>query len=72
MRPKTGLILLALMLMVSLARAVEIDEILNNSKRKLAPEFPSTLQWINTKEGKGLTLAEMRGKVVLLDFWTFG
>src|SRR4030095_4297083 len=36
-----------------------------------APEFPSDLDWINTG-GKRLSLAQLRGKIVLLDFWTFG
>jgi thiol-disulfide isomerase/thioredoxin len=35
-----------------------------------APEFPSGLDWLNT--GRPLSLAELRGKVVLLDFWTYG
>jgi len=35
-----------------------------------APEFPTGLDWLNT-EGP-LTLADLRGKVVLLDFWTYG
>jgi thiol-disulfide isomerase/thioredoxin len=34
-----------------------------------APEFPSDLPWLNVS--RPLTLAELRGKVVLLDFWTF-
>jgi hypothetical protein len=34
-----------------------------------APEFPSGLDWFNTP--RPLTLAELRGKVVLLEFWTF-
>lgn len=36
-----------------------------------APEFPERLDWINTG-GRSLTLAELRGKIVLLDFWTYG
>jgi hypothetical protein len=36
-----------------------------------APELPSGLDWINTG-GRPLTLAELRGKIVLLDFWTYG
>src|SRR5262249_34968503 len=34
-----------------------------------APEFPPTIEWLNTD--KRLTLADLRGKVVLLDFWTY-
>jgi hypothetical protein len=33
-----------------------------------APEFPEGLQWLNASP---LTLAMLRGKVVLLDFWTY-
>ena len=35
-----------------------------------APEFPAGLDWINT--GEPLALDDLRGKVVLLDFWTYG
>ncbi len=35
-----------------------------------APEFPQGSDWINTP--RPLTLAELRGKVVLLEFWTSG
>src|SRR3972149_12207184 len=35
-----------------------------------APEFPDGLDWLNTD--RPLTIAELRGKVVLLDFWTYG
>lgn len=36
-----------------------------------APEFPAGLDWLNTG-GEALSLAGLRGKVVLLDFWTYG
>jgi thiol-disulfide isomerase/thioredoxin len=36
-----------------------------------APEFKEGLEWINTG-GREVRLAELRGRVVLLDFWTYG
>ena len=45
------------------------DDILQPAVR--APEFPSNLDWGNTG-GRPLTLADLRGKIVLLDFWTYG
>jgi hypothetical protein len=33
-----------------------------------APEFPEGLTWFNSEP---LTLAKLRGKLVILDFWTF-
>lgn len=35
-----------------------------------APEFPTTAEWINTDQP--LRIKDLRGKVVLLEFWTFG
>ncbi len=35
-----------------------------------APEFPKGLEWINTP--RPLTIEGLRGKVVLLEFWTHG
>ena len=34
-----------------------------------APDFPADLDWLNTE--RPLTMDELRGKVVLLDFWTY-
>ena len=42
-----------------------------STPRVRAPEFPDRLDWINTG-GRALTLAGLRGKIVLLDFWTYG
>ena len=35
-----------------------------------APEFPSVLDWLNTD--RPLSIQDLRGKLVLLDFWTYG
>lgn len=34
-----------------------------------APEFPDGLEWLNTS--RPLSIKELRGKIVILDFWTF-
>jgi cytochrome c biogenesis protein CcdA/thiol-disulfide isomerase/thioredoxin len=36
-----------------------------------APEFSETQRWFNTPGGQPLTLASLRGHVVLVDFWTY-
>ncbi len=35
-----------------------------------APDFPAGLDWINVSEP--LTMADLKGKIVILDFWTYG
>src|SRR5690242_18912710 len=34
-----------------------------------APDFPSNIDWLNT--ASSLNLRQFRGKLVLLDFWTY-
>ena len=36
-----------------------------------APEFTGTQRWFNTPGGKPVTLTSLRGKVVVVDFWTY-
>jgi len=35
-----------------------------------APDFPPGVDWLNAD--RPLKMADLRGKLVLLDFWTFG
>jgi cytochrome c biogenesis protein CcdA/thiol-disulfide isomerase/thioredoxin len=36
-----------------------------------APPFTGTQQWFNTAEGAPLTIRGLRGRVVVIDFWTY-
>ncbi len=36
-----------------------------------APEFTGTQQWFNTPGDRPLSLSSLRGRVVLVDFWTY-
>ncbi|MBC6951491.1 hypothetical protein DWB58_26490 [candidate division KSB1 bacterium] len=46
----------------------KIREVRTKVKIK-GPDFPPELEWLNT--GRPLSLKELRGKIVLLDFWTY-
>jgi len=37
----------------------------------VAPEFTGIVKWLNTPGDTPLTLSELRGHVVLIDFWTY-
>ena len=34
-----------------------------------APDFPEGLDWLNTEHP--VSLRDLRGKIVILDFWTY-
>src|SRR4051812_29048108 len=36
-----------------------------------APDFVGNQRWFNTPGGRALSLADLRGRVVLVDFWTY-
>jgi thiol-disulfide isomerase/thioredoxin len=36
-----------------------------------APDFVGIDEWLNTPNGRALSLAKLRGRVVLIDFWTY-
>ena len=35
-----------------------------------APDFPTDMRWINADSP--ISLRDLHGKIVILDFWTFG
>ncbi len=40
-------------------------------KLGLAPNFTGIVSWLNTPDDKPLSLTRLKGKVVLVDFWTY-
>ena len=48
-----------------------MSEPISDLPRVRAPDFPAGLDWIQT-DGRALSVQDLRGKVVLLDFWTYG
>jgi hypothetical protein len=54
----------------NLAAEDEVETKIRDNSRPEAPELNGATGWINVE--KPLTMADLKGKVVLLDFWTFG
>jgi hypothetical protein len=42
-----------------------------STPRVRAPDVSADLDWLNTS-GRRLSLADFRGKLLFLDFWTYG
>lgn len=45
------------------------EDVLTEQSVVHAPEFPAGLEWLNTESP--ITMGDLKGKLVLLDFWTF-
>jgi thiol-disulfide isomerase/thioredoxin len=44
---------------------------IDKSQFRLAPELAGISGYINTADGQKITLADLKGKVVIVDFWTY-
>ncbi len=53
------------------AGAGELDRGLALPRLGMAPDFTGTQSWFNTSGGEALRMEELRGQVVLIDFWTY-
>ena len=53
--------------LANLVQAPMMGSLLNQT----APAIVGTSDWLNVDNPNGLTLADLKGKVVLLDFWTY-
>ena len=52
-------------------KKVNSKELFNVTVPYTAPEIANITQWINTEDNKSVTIESLKGKVVLLDFWTY-
>ncbi len=69
MMKRLALALLALLALGGVALAQRSPQELYEGKSQ-APEFPAGLDWINVDNP--LTMSGLAGKVIILDFWTYG
>ncbi|MFL5906787.1 MAG: thioredoxin family protein, partial [Solirubrobacterales bacterium] len=49
----------------------ELDRPVSLQTYGQAPDFTDTQEWFNTDGGESLSMSGLRGKVVLIDFWTY-
>jgi thiol-disulfide isomerase/thioredoxin len=61
-------VLVAVVLYAVKTKAQE-SEVIKSMGAVNAPDFPKGMEWLNTDHP--ISLKELRGKVVILDFWTF-
>jgi cytochrome c biogenesis protein CcdA/thiol-disulfide isomerase/thioredoxin len=53
------------------AGANELDQGVALPELGQAPDFTGNQSWFNTEDGAALRMDELRGRVVLIDFWTY-
>jgi len=68
---RSGLLLSAMLLgALCWAGDEEIDARIRQQDRPVAPSLEGASAWINME--KPLAIGDLKGKIVLMDFWTFG
>src|SRR5436190_6758923 len=55
----------------SIVDPTELDQDVSLPTYGQAPDFTGTQDWFNTPGGESLSMSDLRGKVVLIDFWTY-
>jgi cytochrome c biogenesis protein CcdA/thiol-disulfide isomerase/thioredoxin len=55
----------------SIVPAADLDKPVSLDTYGQAPDFTGTQDWFNTPGGEPLSMEGLRGKVVLIDFWTY-
>jgi thiol-disulfide isomerase/thioredoxin len=66
--PAAGALVIALLVLVALPHAAPVRAAEPVPSRPQAPELAGGTQWLNSKP---LSMRELRGKVVLVDFWEY-
>ena len=51
--------------------ASQLDQPVSLQTYGPAPDFTDTQRWFNTPGGESLSMSDLRGRVVLIDFWTY-
>ena len=68
---RSGMLLTTLLLgALCAAGEDEIDARIRKEDRPVAPSLEGATAWINVE--KPLAIGDLKGKIVLMDFWTFG
>ena len=49
----------------------QLDQAVSLPTYGQAPDFTGTQDWFNTPGGESLSMSDLRGRVVLIDFWTY-
>lgn len=66
--PRAAISALLILVVAALFAPPSVSAQATTTRRIKAPDFPADMEWINTKP---LRLKDLKGKFVILDFWTY-